>query len=112
MVSFRRACPQQAVRFNAVNGEYLITHFATFEKPIHKYNIYDSRLFNLDEVGASPEKDLGNKDSARRHMPRSGCQDTHMAAIADKNRITIMAVVCADGEHAPLLLFLKSSRIP
>ena len=112
VLTFRRACPQQAVRFNAVKDESLITHFATLEKLIHEYNIDDSRLFNLDEAGASPEKNVGNKDSARRYMPRSGCHDTRMAAIANKNRITIMAVISAAGQHAPPLFVLKGTQIP
>ena len=101
VLMFGRPRPQEANRFQAANPEGRTTHFAVLEKLIQENNIDAAHMFNLDEAGSSLENDVGNKDTTKRILPRHGCQDAQMAHILNKNRITLMAVISAAGDHAP-----------
>lgn len=79
------------------------THFAVLDKLIQDNDIDAARIFNVDEASASPEKDMGNKDTTRKFMPRHRCQNAKVANITYKNRITLMAVINAAGNHGPPL---------
>lgn len=87
------------------------THFAVLDKLIQDNDIDGARIFNLDEASASPEKDVLNKDTTRRLMLQHGCQDSKVANILYKNRITVMAVSNATSEHVPSTCVLQGSSI-
>jgi len=69
-IVFGRGTRQEAKRWAAVNGETLSTHFATLEKIITDNNIDSSRVWNLDETGGTPGKDVVGAVKERRDLRR------------------------------------------
>ena len=74
-IKFGRPLSQESKRFAAVNMESLSTHFGTIEKLLNNNEIVASRIFNLDDVGISPNKDASGRLTCKRIMPRRGNQD-------------------------------------
>eukprot|EP00178_Gracilaria_changii_P018579 TRINITY_DN531_c0_g1_i1.p1 TRINITY_DN531_c0_g1~~TRINITY_DN531_c0_g1_i1.p1 ORF type:complete len:353 (+),score=29.71 TRINITY_DN531_c0_g1_i1:40-1059(+) len=109
---FTRPLAQKNKRFRAVNAEALTHHFATLQRLVADYNLDGDRIFYLDEVGVTPDKDVTGVSSLRRTFPRRGSRDMVMNDYHYKNRITMMPVVSAAGDCGPLLVVVKGSRIP
>jgi hypothetical protein len=57
-IRFGRASKQEAVRYLAGNGDVLTTHLAAIENIIRINDIDACRIFNLDECGCKPGKDV------------------------------------------------------
>ena len=74
LMKFGKPLRQEAKRFRSVNMEALTTPFATLERLIKDKNIDASSIFNLDEVGVTPDRDASGKLSFKRLMPRKGVQ--------------------------------------
>ena len=111
-LSFSKPLRQESNRFAAVNSEVLTTHFAIPEKLIVENNLDASRIFNLDESGVTPEKDIYGVTSSKRLMPRSGCKDLRTPEFRNLNRVTIMPVISASGSCAPPLFVFKAIKLP
>jgi len=95
-----------ASRYKACNAETLTTHFATLEKIILENDIDDSRIFNLDEVGATPGKDADAQTRCKKYLTRNAVNDSRIAQFANTSRVTMMPAICADGSaHLPLFVF-------
>ena len=60
-IRFAKPLRQEALRFNAMNGDALTTHFAIIEKIIREHQIDASRIWNCDETGATPGRDANGK---------------------------------------------------
>ena len=67
-LAFRKPVRQEAKRFAQVNAEVQTTHFATLKKLIEENNLDAPRIFNLDESGVTPERDLHGVTASRRLM--------------------------------------------
>jgi hypothetical protein len=53
-----RPRPQEAIRYASTNADILTPHFAALERIVRENEIDAARIFNLDEVGATPGKDV------------------------------------------------------
>ena len=112
VISFGRPCRQEAERFKACNAETLTTHFAVLDKLIRDHNLDASNIYNLDEVGATPGKDVAGRSSRKQYTSRKSRVDARAPRFANIPRVTMMPLIAADGSaHIPLLVF-KGSRIP
>jgi len=112
-IFFGRGTRQEAKRWSAVNGETLSTHFATLEKIISDNNIDSSRVWNLDETGGTPGKDVVGAIKERRYLRRERHQrDIIIPEFVSSSRATVMAVVSAAGDTAPPLFVFKGARLP
>ena len=100
-LSFCKPLRQEAKRFSAVNADVLTKHFSVLEKLISENELDASKIFNLDEAGTIPEKDITGIVAARRLMPRRGDRDVKMPQLKKLNRVTMMPLVSAAGEAAP-----------
>lgn len=69
---------QEANRFATVKSEVFTKHFATLQKPLVEKNLDDSRIFNLNESGVTPERYMHGVMSSTRVMTRSGSKDLRM----------------------------------
>ena len=78
---FTRPTRQEAVRFAVCNEETLTTHFPTLEKIIQENNIDASRVWNLDESGATPGKVVNGSSACKRLMRRNGTRDMKIARL-------------------------------
>jgi hypothetical protein len=58
IIRFGRVSKQEAVRYLAGNGDVLTTHLAAIENIIRINDIDACRIFNLDECGCTPGKDV------------------------------------------------------
>ena len=111
-LAFGKPVRQEAKRFAQVNAGVLTTHFATLKKLREENNLDAPRIFNLDESGVTPERDLHGVTASKRLMPRSGCRDICMPEFRNLHRVTIMPVISASGETAPPLFLFKGLRLP
>ena len=103
---------QEADRFAQVNWEVLTSDVATLKNLIEEDNLDAPRIFNLDESGVTPERDLHGVTAAERLMPRSVCRDLCMPEFRNRHRVTIMPVLSASGETAPAIFMFKVLRLP
>ena len=112
--SLRVARPQrqEANRFRACNAEALTTHMATLDKIITENCIDPSRIWNLDETGATPGKDANGKDNSRIYMTRAGAKDSRTDTFLNTNRVTMMPVISASGDMGAPLFFFKGKLLP
>ena len=69
-VYITRRLMQQGVRFNAVNGESVPNHYATIGNQIKENGLTVDQIFNVDEMGMSPERYLA-KCSRQRFLLRN-----------------------------------------
>ena len=104
---FTRLTRQESVRFAACNGATLITHFATLEKLIQENNINASRVWNLDESGATLGKDVNGSSAWKRLMRRNGTRDMMIVQFKNVTRVTMMPCISAAVHCAPSLFVLK-----
>ncbi len=109
-LKFNRTTPQEAKRHIAVNAETVATHFATHRNIMDTNNIDSTRISNLDETGCSPGKESISK--ARRYTRRSTESDIKMPKFENDARITMLAVVNAEGDTVLPLFAFSGSRMP
>lgn len=86
-------------------------HFSTLEKMIKDNDVIEGLIFNLDEIGVTPDKDL---DGFCKRCRVFSCQETmelKNGEWAYMNRMTMMPVVSASGESGTPL-FVLNDRIP
>lgn len=60
--------PQEAKRHQAWNAEVYMSHFAALEALVAEYNLDDERIWNLDETGCTPGRDVTGKRRERRFL--------------------------------------------
>ena len=111
-LSFAKPVRQEAIRFSQVNADALTTHFATLDNPIREHDLDSNRIFNLDESGITPDRDMYGITSAKRFMPRSACRDLCTPEFRNLNRVTHMPIISASRACAPPLFVFKGLRLP
>ena len=107
-IRFAKPLRQEALRFNAVNGDALTTHFAIIEKIIREHQIDASRIWNCDETGATPGRDANGKQNLRVYMTRAGSRDAKIGHFLNTNRVTILPAVSANGATTPPMFVLRA----
>lgn len=60
---------QKAKRFRAVNAESMTNYFAALEQVVVNQKITEDRIFNLDKISVTPEKDFTKQKTFRQIMP-------------------------------------------
>ena len=110
-IKFGRPLSQESKRFAAVNMESLSPHFGTIEKLVNDNDMDASRIFNLDEVGISPNKDASRRLACKRIMPRRGNQDFVAPLFKYEDRVTMMPVISAASEAGPPLFVIKGKQM-
>ena len=68
---FGRASKQEAVRFRATNADTITTHFVSWEAFCKLHNLEAKLIFNTDENGMTPGKDIGGTTSKRTYTRSS-----------------------------------------
>lgn len=109
---FCRPLRQESKRFAACNADSLTTHFATLSTLIERFDLDAQRIWNLDETGATPDKDVNGRSSSRRFMDRRGVQDLKIAEFRRTHRVTMLPVISAAGQNGPTLFIFKGRRMP
>lgn len=109
---FARPRRQEAKRFAGTNAESLTTHFAALARLVDEIGVDAGRIWNLDETGATPGKDVAGASSSRRYTTRSRTGDMRVPDFASTHRTTMMPVVSAAGETGPVLFVFKGSALP
>lgn len=102
-LGFKTSNRLEACRRKACAAESMMRHYAQISSLIEKNSIDPSRIFNLDESGASPKELAGMKSKAI--YPLSATNEVTDAAFSPEvERFTCMPVVSADGRlHSPLI---------
>jgi hypothetical protein len=111
VVRFGKTRKQEAVRFQATNADVLTTHAAALEKLITENGIDAERLFNLDECGATPGKDVSGQ-TKEKVFTRSGVRgDARMPSFVNCSRVTIVPTISAAGSCCAPLFIFKGTRL-
>lgn len=103
---------QERVRWNATNADALVHHFANLLKLLTKFNLDGARIWNLDETGGTPGKDVVGNKKAKRVTRKQGDRDLKRPEMHRANRVTLMPVVSADGDTGPPLFVFKGVQLP
>eukprot|EP00171_Calliarthron_tuberculosum_P006070 IDg6070t1 len=109
---FAKPLRQEAKRFSAANAEALTTHFAALARLVEDLGVDAARVWNLDETGATPDREVAGAALRRRYMTRSGGGDLRLPDFASVHRSTMMPVISAAGEAGPVLFAFKGSTLP
>lgn len=109
---FAKPTRQEGKRFAAANAEALTTHFATFARLVEEHNLDASRIWNLDETGGTPGKDVSGACSSRKFLRRDGSRDAKAANFSNANRSTMMPVISAAGDAGPVLFNFYGTDLP
>eukprot|EP00171_Calliarthron_tuberculosum_P002526 IDg2526t1 len=109
---FARPLRQEGKRFAAANAEVLTMHFAVLGKVYDDLGVDASRVWNLDETGATPGKDVDGAPTTRHYLTRQGGSDMRVADFKQLHRITMMPVVSAAGDYGPTLFVFKGRALP
>lgn len=109
---FGRPLRQESKRFAACSAENLTSHFATLSVLIERYKFDAERIWNLDETGATPDKDVNGRSSSRRFLDRRGSQDLKIAEFRRTHRVTMLPVISAAGQLGPTLFIFKGQNMP
>ena len=111
-IRFAKPLRQEALRFKAVNGDVLTSHFAVIEKMIREHAVDASRIWNCDEMGATPGRDANGKQNVRVCMTRAGSQDAKIGHFLNIKRVTILPAVSANGASTPPMFVLRAFVSP
>ena len=95
-----------------MNGETLTSHLANFEKLFQKYQFDAERIWNLDETGATPGKDVEGRSSSRPILRRHDSKDIKIGQFLNVHRVTAMTVISAAGKRYPTLFVLGANIYP
>eukprot|EP00171_Calliarthron_tuberculosum_P006015 IDg6015t1 len=115
--SWSRRCrppvkPEFLSKMGARAPKNLTTHFATLAMLFDKFGFDAQRVWNLDETGATPDKDVNGRSSCRRFLDRRGLQDLKIAEFRRTHRVTMLPAISAAGSVAPPLFVFKGKKIP
>ena len=97
-------CPLDSVRSQAVNENTNDTWFNIYHHTKTKYNVPDERLYGGDETGflsggGNTQQVIGGKGNKVQHQQRS----------RDRENITIIPTICADGMYLSPVVIYKGS---
>ena len=87
-------------------------HLTTIKQLVIDNKLDAARLWNLDERGCTPRKDLRENIRKRRALRRGGAMDTQHADWSNTARTTLMSVVSASGDTGPPLPLFNGKKIP
>lgn len=94
-LSFANPLSQESSRLPVIIADSLSTHFDIFDKLITMIDLDNSRIFSLDEVGFTSDKEINGCKAARRLMPRKGTCDMRMPKFLNLSGLTMKPVISA-----------------
>lgn len=103
-----RPVRQEVKRFYCVNARSMCNHFPTIEKIVEDEWLTAYRMFNLDEVGATPEMDFDGHTQKKHLLRRHRTVDVKLIEWAWHYRITIIPDVSASGKYGPSLFIFNN----
>lgn len=103
---------QEGKRFRAMNADALTSHFAQLVELRKTYCLSDSHVWNLDETGISPGRDVRGKVRQRCFFRRDGATDVQLATFSYSDRITVLPSINAAGDLGPCLFIFKGAHLP
>lgn len=74
-----------------------------------QHNIDDTRLFNLDKIGATSDKDFNTNMDSKWLSARNGCKDMKKPDFKYKDRVVMLSVNTVAMQHLRYL-FWKRKR--
>ena len=77
----------------------LTTKSLAREKPTREKYLIADPIFNLNESGVIPDRDIHGATSAERIMPSSGSQDPCIQEFRNLPHVTGMAIIGASEAH-------------
>lgn len=89
----------------------ITTHFARRKSLILEHSLDASRIWNLEESGVTPDRNLIGSIEARRIMLRHGDGDLKLPEFARSERVTRIAVVSAAGNSGPPIFVFKGVHL-
>ena len=111
-LTFAKPTRQEALRCAACTSEVPTSHFAKLERLIADNDIDAQRLFNVDEFGITPGRDLASKTQSKRYIARGSAGDSLVGQFKYNDRINLMPVISAAGTAGPPLYVLTGKQIP
>ena len=112
VLRFSKPLRQEAQRYDAVSADVLVEHFAQLETVIERHNIDSTRIWNLDECGGTPGRDVVGNTESYRIFRRNGERDYKLPEFVRTNRITLMPVISGSGDIGPPLYVFKGVFLP
>jgi hypothetical protein len=100
------------VRFDATSAKSLSVHFASIEAIIKDNNIDADRIFNLDEVGATPGKDVSGRSREKTFTRAEGRWQERAPEFLGVSTVTMVLAVSASGLWAPNMFIFKGKTFP
>ena len=96
-IAFASALQQEGIRFNAINADTLTKYIAVVEQLLKSHNIDPCRLANMDETGATADKEALGITSFRTFSSRESRHEVRIPTFKNVARVTIMPVIFASG---------------
>ena len=111
-IKFRVPRPQESVLFRFVNVETVTSHFAKLEQIVNENSIDVERIWNLDETGGTPGRDVKGAAARRRYTRSTVVSDLRLPYWVTASRATALACISAAGETALPLFVFKGIKFP
>jgi hypothetical protein len=111
-IRLARASRQEAARFDATSAKSLTIHFASIEKIIKDNDVDADRIFNLDEVGAAPGKDVSGRSREKTFTSAEGRGVLRAPEFLGVSRVAMVPAVSASGWRAPNMFIFKAKTLP
>lgn len=98
--------PLSTIRAKAVNPDNLKDFFDMIYKQIVAANVPPELFFAMDETGCPPERNL-----TQRVIGPKGSHRQHKQGTANKETITVLATICADGSALEPTIIFKGKNL-
>ncbi|KAJ3490068.1 hypothetical protein NLJ89_g11469 [Agrocybe chaxingu] len=98
--------PLVTERANALNPEAVKHWYTMVEKKIIDKGIKPENIYGMDESGFPP-----SDQGVQRVVGRRGSKIQHKAGSANRENITVLVTICADGTALKLTVIFKGQRI-
>ena len=89
VLKFSHPHVQEGKRYAATNPESLTTHFSSLEELCREFGFDSSRVWYLDETGATPGRDANELSKHRHFLRRNSVTDAKLAEFSYTSRVTV-----------------------
>eukprot|EP00171_Calliarthron_tuberculosum_P014008 IDg14008t1 len=103
---------QEAKKQKLHSGENLATHFANLERLFNVYKFDARRVWNCDEIGATPERDVMGRTMKRWYLDRDRTRDMKVAEFRTVHEVPMQPMVSAAADVGPSLFIFKGTHLP
>lgn len=103
---------QESKRYKSTYGEYLADHFANLTRLYDTYKFVASSVWNCEETGSAPERDVTGRSKNRGYLYRRSKRDMKVSEFKNAYSVTMMPAVSAAGDFGLTLFVFKGKRLP